>query len=230
MPPSDDPHGAAPVLHAGVPLERARLVLVMTHGRGAPADDMLALARHLALPDTACLVPEAAGHSWWPNSFLAPLAANAPWVDSALAAVGRVLRSVTDEGSPRRRIALLGFSQGACLTLEYAARYGEGLAAVVGLSGGLIGSADHAGPPRDDLYGYPDKSFDYDTALTGTAVFLGCHERDPHIPLARVRTTAAVFERLGATVSTQILPGSGHGITESELGAVRTLLQARASQ
>lgn len=228
MPPPDDPHGAVPVLQAGAPLERARLVLVMAHGRGAAADDMLALARHLALADAACLAPEAAGHSWWPDSFLAPLAANAPWAASGLAAVDRVVRSLTDQGIPRRRVALLGFSQGACLALEYAARSGEGLAAVVGLSGGLIGTADREGPPRDDLYGYPDKSFDYDTTLTGTAVFLGCHERDPHIPLARVRETAAVFERLGAPVTAQILPGAGHGVVESELGAVRSLLEAAA--
>ena len=230
MPPPDDPHGAAPVLHAGAPLERARLVLVMAHGRGAAAGDMLALARHLALPDVACLAPEAAGHSWWPNSFLAPAAANAPWVASALAAVGRVVRGAAEAGVPRRRIAVLGFSQGACLALEYAARSGEGLAAAIGLSGGLIGTADADGPPRPDLYGYPDKAFDYDTALAGTAVFLGCHERDPHIPLARVRDTAAVFKRLGAAVTTQILPGAGHGVDEAELAAVHTLLETAAAR
>ena len=221
---TDDLHARGPVAQGGAPWSRAGLAMILLHGRGGSARDMLALAEHLALPDIACLAPDAAGNSWWPQSFLAPIAANEPALSSALAAVGRVAEDLERRGFGRDRTVLLGFSQGACLALEYAARSGGAFRAVVGLSGGLVGTADAEGPRRDELHGYTGKRFDYGTRLDGVPVFLGCHERDPHIPLARVRETEAVFGSLGANVATRIYPGAGHGVVEEEVRFVRGLL------
>ena len=179
------------------------------------------------------MAPEAAGSSWWPQSFLAPITANEPWLSSGLTSVGRVAEDLERQGFGRERTVLLGFSQGACLALEYAARSGGAFCAVVGLSGGLVGTADaDDGPHRDDLHGYAGKRFDYGHAarLDGVPVLLGCHERDPHIPLARVRETEAVFRALGADVATRIHPGAGHGVVEEEVRLVRGLLNRRQDE
>jgi phospholipase/carboxylesterase len=196
----------------------------MLHGRGASPEDVLGLAGHLAVADIAYLAPEAAGHSWWPQSFLAPLSANEPGLSSGLRVVAGLVEQLRQQGFRPERIALLGFSQGACLALESVARAGGPLHAVVGLSGGLLGTAEEDGPPLDALYGYAPKRFDYPNRLDGVTAFLGCHERDPHIPLARVRETHSVLERAGATVTTQIYPGVGHGIVEEEVRWLRRLL------
>ncbi len=184
---------------------------------------MLRLAEHLALPDAAFLAPAAAGGSWWPASFLAPLTANEPGLSSALDAFRTLIGRLQDSGVGTDRIVPMGFSQGACLALEYAARSGRAFKGVVGLSGGLVGTGEAGGPPADALYGYAPKRFDYHAPLAGGPVFLGCHERDPHIPLARVHESARVFERLGSAVTVEVLPGAGHGIVEEEVRALRGL-------
>ena len=222
--PSADPHGGARVAQGGAPLPRARLAVVMLHGRGGSAADMLGLAEHLAIPDVAYWAPEAAGHSWYPQSFLAPLAENEPGLSSALRAVAGLMEQLEREGFGPERVVALGFSQGACLALEHAARAGRPLRGLVALSGGLLGTGEVDALPRDDLYGHAPKRFDYPGRLEGTTAFIGCHERDPHIPLARVRETKAVLERLGATVTAEIYPGAGHGVTEEEVRFVRGLL------
>lgn len=218
------PHAGGGLSQAGAPLARARFAVVMLHGRGGSASDILGLADHLGIPDIAYLAPEAAGHSWWPQSFLAPLAVNEPGLTSGLGAVGRVIEHLGNQGFGPERIVVLGFSQGACLALEYTARTGRPLHAVVALSGGLLGTGEADGAPRENLYGHAPKRFDYPGRLDGTTAFLGCHERDPHIPLARVRETQAVLERLGAAVTVQIYPGAGHGVVEEEVRFVRGLL------
>jgi phospholipase/carboxylesterase len=222
--PSEDPHAGRRVSEGGSPLARARLAVVMLHGRGGSAHDMLRLAEHLPIPDIAFLAPEAAGHSWWPQSFLAPLPANEPGLSSGLGAVARVIERLEAGGFGPERIVVLGFSQGACLALEYVARAGRSFHGLVALSGGLLGTGEGDGPARDDLYGHVPKRFDYAGRLDGMTAFLGCHERDPHIPLARVRETQAVLERLGAKVTAQIYPGAGHGVTEEEVRFLRRLL------
>lgn len=219
-----DPHAGGRVLTGGASLSRARLAMIALHGRGGGPQDMLSLVEHLGLPDIAVLAPAAAGNSWWPDSFLAPLAANEPGLSSALGAVGAVARQLADEGFGPERTVVLGFSQGACLALEHAARLGQPFACVAGLSGGLVGTGDDDCPPDPALHGHRDKMFDYPGGLNGTPVFLGCHERDPHIPLARLRKTEDVFTRLGADVTTQVYPGSGHGVVEEEIKALRTIL------
>lgn len=221
-----DPHGGARLATAGAPPARARLGLVLLHGRGASAADILGLAEHLALPDLAAIAPEAAGHSWWPVSFLAPQAQLEPFLSSALAATDRAVTALVQQGLPRERIALAGFSQGACLAAEYAARTGAPLHSLFVLSGALLGTGDGEGGPSDALYGHAPKRFDYTARLDGVPVYLGCHARDPHIPRARVDDSARVLEAIGAEVRTQIFPGGGHGILAEELAALRARLNA----
>ena len=217
-----DPHAGQPVRRAGAPLGQGGAAVLLVHGRGATAESILALADALGRPDLTYLAPQAAGWTWYPHAFLAPLTANEPWLSSALRAVERVAGEATGGGVPRERVVLAGFSQGACLALEFAARHAGRWGGVVGLSGGLLGSADGAGPPPYD------KRFDYDGTFAGTPVFLGCDARDAHIPLARVRETAAVFERLGTAVDARIYPDLGHAVNDDELAAFRALLDALA--
>jgi predicted esterase len=208
--PRADPHRGQPVAAAGVPLARARAALIMLHGRGASAESILALADVLAPPDVACLAPQAAGHAWYPYPFTAPIESNEPWLSSALGVIDRLLDRLEEAGLPRERVTLLGFSQGACLGLEYAARHARRYAGVIGLCGGLIGPD---GTPRDDP-----------GSLAGTPVFLGCSDIDPHIPLARVHEATQALRRLGGAVTERIYPGMGHTINEDEIGFVRGLL------
>jgi phospholipase/carboxylesterase len=210
--PREDPHRAQRVAERGASLARAKAAMIMLHGRGAGAEDMLALADVLAQPDLVYLGPQAAGHSWYPYPFTAPIARNEPWLTSALGVIDGLLSSLGEAGFPSERVVLLGFSQGACLGLEYAARHARRYGGVIGLSGGLIGPD---GTPRD-----------YPGSLAGTPVFLGCSDIDPHIPLARVRETTTVLRRLGAAVDERIYPGMGHLINEDEIRFVRGLLAA----
>ena len=213
------PHETAPILSAGTPLADARAALVVLHGRGAGAADILALGREIAPDGIALLAPEADGATWYPLSFLAPLEANQPHLGGALDTVARVLKQAEDAGIPRERIALGGFSQGACLTLEFAARTGGRWGAILALSGGLIGTGEdpEGKPPADKL-------FDYDADLTGTPVLLGCSDVDPHIPLSRVRRSALVLSDLGADVDERIYKGMGHMVNRDELEAASALL------
>jgi predicted esterase len=199
--------------------------LILLHGRGGSASDMAAFAAGLGLEGAEIAAPEAPGNSWWPFSFLAPASAMAPHLEAALATVDIAAAELEARGVPRGRIAVLGFSQGACLALEYAARQGAGLRAVACLSGGLIGTADVPGGPLPDLYGAADKVFDYDADLTGLPVLLTCHERDSHIPLRRVRDSGEVLRGLGARVQTIIAPGEGHSVTPDQARAAAALLQ-----
>jgi predicted esterase len=184
--------------------------MILLHGRGASAEGMLSLADALAQPDIAYLAPQAARGTWYPYSFLAPLADNEPWLSSALQVIADVLRSLAAEGFPPERVGLLGFSQGGCLALEFAARHARRYGAVVGLSAGLIGPE---GTPRD-----------YVGSLAGTPAFLGCSDIDPHIPLARVRESTRILRQLGAEVQEQIYPCMDHTINDDEIRRVRGLL------
>ena len=207
-----DPHRDQPVLEAGGPLSTAPAAVVMVHGRGAGAEDILALAAELGRPDLAYLAPQAAGHTWYPRSFLAPIPENEPFLSSALATLAALLARAAAAGVLPERTLLLGFSQGACLATEFAARNARRYGGLVGLSGGLIGPD---GTPRD----YPGD-------LAGTPVFLGCSDVDPHIPVARVQESADVLRRLGGDVDARIYPGMGHTVNRDELLAVRALLAA----
>ena len=183
----------------------------MVHGRGGSADDILALSDEIGIPGFAYLAPQAAGNSWYPRSFLSPIAQNEPGISSGLAAIADVLETIERAGIPAERAMLFGFSQGACLSLEFTARAARRYGGVVGLSGGLIGPD---GTPRG-----------YSGSLAGTPVFLGCSDVDPHIPEARVIETATVLRRLGGDVDMRIYPGMGHTINEDELEAVREIMR-----
>ena len=208
----DDPHAGQPVIWRGPDLSRARLVVVLVHGRGASAGAIFTLADQFEVPDVAYVAPEAADHTWYPYSFLAPMEQNEPKLSSALHLLEGVVNDVMRRGIPSTRIALVGFSQGACLALEFAARHAQRYAAIAGLSGGLVGPP---GTPRD-----------YAGTLAQTPVFLGCSDVDAHVPAERVHESAIAFTRLGAVVDERIYPGMGHMVNGDELDAVRALLGA----
>ncbi len=205
------PHQGQPVLTAGESLEKARAAMIMIHGRGASAEDILELAGELKQPRFAFLAPQARGYTWYPNSFLAPIASNEPGLSSGLAVIASILDHLAEAGISAERTMLLGFSQGACLTLEFAARNARRYGGVVGLSGGLIGPD---GTPRD-----------YAGSLAGTPVFLGCSDVDPHIPKERVEESAEVLRRLGGDVTARLYPRMGHMVNRDELRFVQEMME-----
>lgn len=205
-----DPHGDQPVLTRGRPLAEAGAALVLVHGRGASAEGILELGAALGHPGFAYLAPQAESGTWYPRSFLAPLDENQPWLSSALAKVGTVLDGVAERGPGLERTVLLGFSQGACLALEYAARHPARYGAVVGLTGGLQGP--------------PGRPFDFRGDFGGTPVLLAAGDPDPHVPWSRVEETAEVFRRLGAEVTLRRYPGMPHTVSEEELALTRELM------
>jgi predicted esterase len=207
-----DPHAGQPLLTAGPTPERAGATLVLLHGRGASADSILSLHRALGLPELAAVAPQAAENTWYPQSFLAPLAANQPYLDSALGRIESVVADLLARGVPAERVALLGFSQGACLASEFAARHPRRYGAVMALTGGVIGPP---GTPRD-----------YPGSLDGTPVFLGTSDPDPHVPFERVQETADVLGRMGARVEVRRYPGMPHTVNQDELDVCRALLQS----
>jgi predicted esterase len=207
-----DPHRDQPVLLAGAPPAEAAGALVLLHGRGGSAQDMLALARELDRPRFAWYVPEAAGRQWYPYSLLEKLERNQSYLNSGLGLLKRVLGRIEAVPMAAERVVWLGFSQGACLALEFAARNARRYGGVVALSGGFLGPE---GTPRE----YPG-SFD------STPVFLGSGDMDPNIPKRRVDEAAAVLERMGAAVTRRTYPGLGHSTHPDELVAVRAMLDA----
>ena len=207
-----DPHANGRLFTRGAKIEDAKAVLVMIHGRGASANDILSLYDAFALDKMAAIAPQAMGNTWYPNSFLAPIASNQPWLDSALSRIETIVDDLLARGIQSERIALLGFSQGACLTSEFIARHPRRYGAACILTGGVIGPI---GMRRDDQ-----------GDLAGTPVFLGTSDRDPHVPLDRAEETAAILTRMKATVDLRIYPGMPHTVNEDEIDACRTLLKA----
>lgn len=210
--PHQGPHQGQPVLTGGEPLDKAKAAMIMLHGRGASAEDILLLTTELNQPDFVYLAPQAAGYRWYPNSFLAPIASNEPDLSSALAVIASLLAKLTEAGISPERTILLGFSQGACLALEFAARNARRYGGLAGLSGGLIGPD---GTPRD-----------YPGSLDGTPVFLGCSDVDPHIPKERVELSAEVLQRLGGNVTTRLYPLMGHTVNRDEIRFVQDMMAA----
>lgn len=209
---SQHPHQHQPVLTLGPSPAEARLAAILLHGRGASAEDILGLAHELAIPDIAFLAPQAADNAWYPYSFLTNIDQNEPYLTSAVQVIEGLIAQLGEQGVPPERIALMGFSQGACLTLEFAARHARRYAAIAAFSGGVIGPP---GTPRD-----------YAGSLDGTPAFLGCSDVDAHIPVDRVRESAEIYRRMGANVDERIYPGMGHTINKAEIQAVRLLLTA----
>ena len=197
------------IVEAGQDLRTARAAMILLHGRGASAEDIMTIASEVQQPGWAYLAPQAAGNTWYPNPFTAPLESNEPHLSAAMETIARVVERV-EARIPAQRVVLLGFSQGAYLTLEWAARNARRYGGVVGLSGGLIGPD---GTPRD----YPG-NFD------GTPVFLGCSDIDPHIPMRRVVETGEVLKGMGADVTVRFYPGMGHLVSGEELATITELV------
>lgn len=195
---------------AGAPLESAKAVTVLVHGRGDSARGILGLASVVNAPGVSFLAPEARLNVWYPHTFLAPPAMNEPWLSSALAAVDGVVKAAVEAGVPREKVVLVGFSQGACLVSEYAARQGGRFGGVVALSGGLIGDTVDRGR--------------YAASLGGTPAFFGCSDVDPYIPVDRVHDSAALYRELGALVEERIYPGFAHSVNQDEIDWWQALL------
>lgn len=200
---------------AGVPLEHAHFAMVMVHGRGATAESILTLVPALTVKGFAFLAPQASGNTWYPNSFLAPIPSNEPGITSGLNAIADVIATISDAGIPLSRTMLLGFSQGACLSLEYAARNASRYGGITCLSGGLIGPE---GTARN-----------YSGSFDGTPAFLGCSDIDGHIPALRVTESASVLRHMGANVTMKLYPGMGHLVNEDEIAAVNAMMEEVAA-
>ncbi len=211
----DDPHAGQPLLQSGARLEQARAALVLLHGRGSNAREIMTLTNELTAPGVAYLAPQAVGSTWYPNRFVAPISSNEPWLSGALAAVGRAVAAAGEGGVPPERTVVLGFSQGACLGLEWVARTPRRYGGAIGLSGALIEEGDQQRA--------------YEGSLDGTPVFLGCDEEDFHIPAGRLERTARLLEELGADVTLRLYPGMGHTVNADELQFVNDLLTALVS-
>ena len=208
------PHQGQRVATAGATLAEAQAAMVMVHGRGATAESILTLVPALARPQFAYLAPQAGGNTWYPYGFMSPISQNEPGISSGLQAIRDVLQQITAAGITPERTVLLGFSQGACLMLEFAARHARRYGGIAGLSGGLIGPD---GTPRD-----------YAGSLDGTPVFLGCSDVDAHIPQQRVELTARVLQALGGAVTMQLYPGMGHLVNDDEIVQVQAIMDGVA--
>jgi phospholipase/carboxylesterase len=203
------------VITAGLPLATAKKALILVHGRGATAADILTLADYLPLEGFALLAPEAEGNSWYPYSFLAPPAQNEPWLGASLHQLQQLLDKVREAGIPDDRIYFLGFSQGACLTLEFVTRNATKYGGIAAFTGGLIG---------DRLY--PEK---YKGGFGGMPVFIGSSDIDPHVPEPRVHATTALLKQLHADVTEKIYPGMGHTISTDEIQQASRLIFGAAA-
>jgi phospholipase/carboxylesterase len=189
-----------------------RTAVILLHGRGASAADILKLRDEFAVPDVEWHAPEAPGNSWYPYSFLAPIPQNEPWLTSALGQVGKTVEQVVASGIPRERIVLAGFSQGACLATEFVARNPARYGGLIAYTGGLIGP--------------PGKTFEYSGSLAGTPAFLAAGDPDPHVPWTRVEESARVVSEMGAELVLKRYPGMPHTINREEIEAGRKIIVA----
>lgn len=204
------PHQNQPVYAAGEKLDDASAVMILLHGRGATAEDILSLSAYLTQPGLAFLAPQAEGYTWYPNRFLFPVEQNEPHLSAALGVVDYLVKYAEERGIPSEKIFIAGFSQGACLASEYVIRNPKKYGGLLVFSGGYIGALNGTRQPEGDL--------------NGTPAFLGCSDIDPHIPLQRVKDTTALLKAMGAEVTESIYPNMGHTINDDEIEQARDLL------
>ena len=198
------------IVTAGVAIEQAKKALIMIHGRGGSAEDILSLATHLQVKDFALLAPQATGNTWYPYSFMVPPVQNEPWLSSALSLLKAVVGDVTEQGIAVENIYFLGFSQGACLTLEFVTRNAQRYGGVTAFTGGLIG---------DKIY--PEN---YSGDFAGTPVFIGSSNPDPHVPVERVYATSNILKAMHADVTEKVYNNMGHTINQDEIDLVNKLI------
>jgi phospholipase/carboxylesterase len=206
----NDPHGDQPIRMLGAKLGQATAAVVLLHGRGASAEDILGLAAGMYDERVAYLAPQAEGHRWYPTSFMAPIKDNEPWLSSALKKVGAIVQLGLDAGVARERIFVCGFSQGACLSTEFVARHPARYGGVIAFTGGLIG------PPDADLHHAGD--------LAGMPAIFSSGDPDPHVPWSRVLASAEQFKAMGAEVELKRYPRRPHTVLPQEVKAARELL------
>lgn len=191
------------IVTAGVPLQDAKKALIMIHGRGASAQDILSMAGYLHVKDYALIAPQASGHTWYPYSFMAPVAQNEPGLSSAISVLKSIVDDVVAAGIPASNIYFLGFSQGACLTLEFVTRYAQRYGGVVAFTGGLIGEQLDMG--------------NYSGDFGGTPVFIGSSDPDMHVPVTRVRESEVVMKGMNADMQVKVYKGMGHTVSQDEV-------------
>jgi phospholipase/carboxylesterase len=208
-----DPHRDQPVLKIGHKLSGAAGAVILVHGRGGSARDILSLSREFDRPELAYLAPEAADHTWYPYSFLSPIQQNEPWLTSALAKLRQIVEEVSEAGIPREKTVIAGFSQGACLASEFVARNPARYGGLIAFTGGLIGP--------------PGTEFRYPGEMAGTPAFLGAGDPDPHVPWQRVQESAGVLSAMGAEVVLKRYPRMAHTINLEEIEEAKRLI-ARA--
>ena len=213
----------------GKPLGQAPVVVIMLHGRGAGPENILELVPALGRPDATYLAPAAANHTWYPYSFLSDIARNEPFLSSALSVLGALVSEIESAGIARDHIVVMGFSQGACLATEFAIRNASRFGGVAAFSGGAIGppGTTWAGEGATTRAAQGTEGSDRKTGnFSGTPIFFGCSDVDPHIPEARVRESADACARMGADVTTRIYPGMGHLVNDEEIAWARVLLDS----
>jgi phospholipase/carboxylesterase len=204
------PHRDQPVLAAGRKLSEAAGAVILVHGRGASAENILNLRQEFDHPELAYLAPQAAGNSWYPYSFLAPIEQNEPWLTSALSKLKETVEDISRAGIPREKIVIAGFSQGACLASEFVARNAVTFGGLIAFSGGLIGP--------------PGTEFRYAGNVGGTRAFFGGADPDVHVPWQRVRESASVLSAMGAQVLLRRYPGMPHTISQQEIEEAKKLI------
>lgn len=206
------PHYGQKIQSTGARLEEAEAAMILIHGRGATASSILALHEYFDYPKIAYIAPQAQNNTWYPYSFLAPIPQNEPGISSGMYVIEQIIAQIHEAGIPNDKIFLLGFSQGACLSLEFAARHAQKFGGIFALSGGLIG-------PDGTSRNYPGD-------FQQTPVLLGCSDIDPHIPLERVQESSDVFRNMHAKVEEKIYPGMGHTINQDEIDSINDILKS----
>jgi phospholipase/carboxylesterase len=200
------------IVYAGLPLDKASKAMILIHGRGATADDILSLTQYLPVKDFALLAPQATNYTWYPNSFLASPALNEPWLTSAIKLLSECVSKITESGIAADQIYFLGFSQGACLTLEYVTRNAKHYGGVIAFTGGLIG---------DKIYAEK-----YSGDFNQTPIFIGSSNPDPHVPVDRVHASSGLLKNMNAAVSEKIYPNMGHTVNNDEISEAVKILEA----
>ena len=210
--PFSGPHQNQQIVTGGVDIDEAKTAMILIHGRGASAQSMLMFADEFEEENIHYRAIQAKGHTWYPRSFMAPREMNQPGIKSGLQAIYDQVVDLNNKGIPTNKIVLLGFSQGACLTTEFAARHPQRYGGIIGFSGGLIGENVN--------------TQNYQGSMEQTPVFLGCSDRDPHIPQERVDLTEEVFRKIGANVTKKIYVGMGHTVNQDEIDHLNQILSS----